>query len=179
MRRLMLLRHAKAAWPQGVEGGGIDDIDRPLAPRGQAVAPLMADYLKNEYLFPDHVVVSAALRTRQTWDLLMPILGEGSVHIEPRLYEASPETLLHLIQQLNDNHRHVLMIGHNPGFEDVARLLVGQGDRYAFARMAAKFPTCGLAVIDFDNPSWRAVTPRSGRLERFVTPHSLGFGMDD
>jgi phosphohistidine phosphatase len=71
------------------------------------------------------------------------------------------------------------MIGHNPGFEELARLLVGYGDRYAFARMGQKFPTAALAVLDFDAEDWRDLKPGSGRLERFVTPASLGADADD
>ena len=71
------------------------------------------------------------------------------------------------------------MIGHNPGFEDLAKLLVGHGDRYAFARLTQKYPTAGLAVIDFDRENWSEIAPRSGRLDRFVTPKSLGAEEDD
>jgi phosphohistidine phosphatase len=71
------------------------------------------------------------------------------------------------------------MIGHNPGFQDLARLLVGHGDRYAFARMVQKFPTAALCVLDFDIEDWNEAGPGRARLDRFVTPKSLGVEEDD
>ena len=168
MRRLMLLRHAKAAIPMG------HDMDRPLAPRGREAAPVMGAYLKSEQLFPDLVLVSPSRRTRETWELARPGLGEVEVRDDPRIYESSAERLLTVIREVGSEVQALLMVGHNPGFGDLARRLVGFGDRYAFARMTQKFPTAALAVIDFDVPSWADVEPRGGRLDRFVTPASLG-----
>jgi phosphohistidine phosphatase len=174
MRRLMLLRHAKSAWPDGTS-----DSDRPLAARGKEAAPRMGAYLADEQLFPDLALVSPARRTRETWDLVRAKLGDAPARFEPRIYEAPAERLLTIVQEVERPVRTLLMIGHNPGFEDLARLLIGHGDRYAFARLAEKYPTAGLAVIDFATESWRDVAPRSGRLDGFVTPKSLGAGEDD
>jgi phosphohistidine phosphatase len=168
MRRLMLLRHAKAAIPMG------HDLDRPLAPRGREAAPLIGAYLMSEQLFPDLVLVSPARRTRETWELVGPGLGEIEVKDEPRIYESSADRLLSVIREVVPQVRALLMVGHNPGFGDLARRLVGFGDRYAFTRMTQAFPTAALAVIDFDLESWADVEPRGGRLDRFVTPGSLG-----
>jgi phosphohistidine phosphatase len=174
MRRLMLLRHAKSAWSDGVA-----DRDRPLAARGREAAPQMGAYLAEEQLFPDLALVSPARRTRETWDLVRDKLGDAPARFEARIYEASAERLLPVVHEVEDSVRTLLMIGHNPGFEDLARALVGHGDRYAFARLAQKYPTAGLAVIDFAAESWRDVAQRSGRLDRFVTPQSLGAGEDE
>jgi phosphohistidine phosphatase len=174
MFRLILLRHAKSDSP-----GGVLDIDRPLAARGREAAPRMGAYLKDEQLFPALALVSPAKRTRETWDLVQPALGEVETRFEPRIYEAPVARLLTIVQEVDPSVRTLLMVGHNPGFEDLARLLVGHGDRYAFARMTQKFPTAGLAVIDFPVESWPEVEPRGGRLDRFVTPKSLGAGEDD
>ena len=100
-------------------------------------------------------------------------------HLEPRIYEAKPERLLQVVHDTEANVRTLLMIGHNPGFEELAAKLTGHGDRYAAARMAQKYPTCGLAVLDFAVEDWRDVAPRGGRLDRFVTPASLGEGPDE
>jgi phosphohistidine phosphatase len=164
----MLLRHAKAG-PASAQ-----DIERPLAPRGREAAPLMGAYLKAEQLFPDLALVSASRRTRETWDLVQPHLGEVTVRYEQRIYEAPPERLLAILREVEPAFRSVLMIGHNPGCQDLARLLVGHGDRYAFARMIQKFPTAALCVLDFDGEDWAEVGPRGARLDRFVTPKSLG-----
>jgi phosphohistidine phosphatase len=174
MRRLLLLRHAKAASP-----GGTRDIDRPLAHRGREAAPLMGAYLKDEQLFPDLALVSSATRTQQTWDLVQPALGAVETRFEPRIYEAPAERLLTVLREVEPSVRTLLMIGHNPGFADLARALSGHGDRYAFSRMVQKYPTAGLAIIDFDVDDWAAVRPGGGRLDRFVTPKSLGADEDD
>lgn len=174
MRRLMLLRHAKSAWP-----GGTADIDRPLAPRGREAAPRMARYIAEEVLLPDLVLVSPARRTQETWELVRAAAGDAPVRTEPRIYEAPPGRLLEVVQEVEPEVRTLLLIGHNPGFEGLARLLVGHGDRYAFARLTQKYPTAGLAVIDCPVESWRDVEPRSGRLDRFVTPKTLGADADD
>jgi phosphohistidine phosphatase len=168
MRRLMLLRHAKAG------PASSPDIDRPLAARGREAAPRMGSYMKQEQLLPDLVLVSSSRRTRETWDLVRPHLGDVEARFEPRIYEAPAERLLAVLREVPDDARGVLMIGHNPGSQDLARLLIGHGDRYAFARMSQKFPTAGLAVLDFDVESWADVDARGGRLDRFVTPHSIG-----
>ena len=86
---------------------------------------------------------------------------------------------LDVVQEVEGDVRTLLMIGHNPGFEELAHLLIGHGDRYAAARMSQKYPTCGLAVIDFATEHWYAVAAREGRLDRFVTPGSLGEGPDE
>jgi phosphohistidine phosphatase len=173
MRRLMLLRHAKAGPPSA------QDLNRPLAERGRAAAPLIGAYLAREHLVPDLVLVSAATRTRETWDLVRPHMEAAEVREEPRIYEASPEGLLTVLREVGSGYRTVLMIGHNPGFQDLARQLVHFGDRYAYARLAQKFPTAALAVLDFNGEGWMDTAPRTARLDRFVTPKSLGVEEDD
>lgn len=175
MRRLMLLRHAKSSWPPNLA-----DRDRPLAARGREAAPLMGGYLAEQLLLPDLVLISPAKRTVETWELVQPMLPEKpATQFEPRIYEAPTERLFKVVQDVEPAVRTLMMIGHNPGFEALAGKLTSHGDRYAAARMSAKYPTCGLAVIDFDIEDWRDLAPRSGRLDRFVTPASLGEGPDD
>ncbi len=174
MLRLLLLRHAKAAWPPGVL-----DLDRPLAPRGQEAAALMGQYLKSEELDPDLVLVSPARRTQQTWDLIRPVTGEIDTRRDGRIYEAPVSRLVTVLQEVEPAARTLLMIGHNPGFEDLVSFLVGEGDMDGILRLAQKYPTAGLAVIDFPHESWSEIKRKSGRLERFVTPKSLGNGEDD
>ncbi|MCB8821163.1 SixA phosphatase family protein [Microvirga rosea] len=174
MRRLLLLRHAKSSWPAGVL-----DVERPLSPRGRKAAVLMGDYLKEEGLVPDLVLISPARRTEETWDLVQPALGPIECRHEPRIYEAPAGRLLTVLQEINPDMRVVLMIGHNPGFEDLAKMLIGDGTPEHCNRLAGKYPTAGLAVIDFKDDNWEQVKARGGCLERFVTPKSLGAGEDD
>lgn len=175
MRRLLLLRHAKSNWPTGVI-----DRDRPLAVRGREAAPTMGRYLAEELLLPDLVLISPARRTVETWELVRPMLpAKPGKHLEPRIYESKVDRLLHVVKETEPHVRTLLMIGHNPGLEELAAMLVGHGDRYAAARMAKKFPTCGLAVLDFAIEDWRDVAARGARLDRFVTPASIGEGTDE
>lgn len=174
MLRLLLLRHAKAAWPPG-----IPDLDRPLAQRGREAAALMGGYLKSEGFDPDLVLVSPARRTQETWDLVSPILGDIDTRRDGRIYEAPVARLVTVLQDVEPGPKTLLMIGHNPGFEDLVGFLVGEGDMDGIMRLSQKYPTAGLAVIDFPHESWSEIRRKSGRLERFVTPKSLGGGEDD
>lgn len=177
MKRLILLRHAKSDWP-----AGLDDLDRPLNPRGRAAAPRMGQYLTDEGLLPDLAIVSPAQRTRETFDLVAQALREHAgeeppVRVDRRIYEAPPEQLLQSVRETDDTVRTLLMVGHNPGTQELARMLTGFGDRYAFSRLTQKYPTAGLTVLDFDVESWRDVAPREARLDRFVTPKALDSGI--
>jgi len=174
MLRLLLLRHAKAAWPPGVL-----DLDRPLAQRGQDASVVMGNYIKAEFLAPDLALVSPARRTQETWEIVHPIIGEVPSRHDGRIYEAPFARLLTVLQEVEADARTVLMIGHNPGFEDLASFLIGEGDMEGILRLGSKYPTAGLAVIDFSVESWAEVKRKSGRLERFVTPKSIGAGEDD
>lgn len=168
MLRLMLLRHAKA-----VAHRDIGDHGRGLAPRGVANARALGRDWSHERLLPDLALISDARRTRETWDALQrgwPELESVAAEFEPALYLASAPTLLQRVQSAAASARHVLLLGHNPGLAELAMALVGFGDRYALARMAQKFPTCGLAVLDFDAPQWQLIGPCSGRLDRFTAP---------
>lgn len=174
MLRLLLLRHAKSSWPAGVL-----DIDRPLAKRGQEASVLMGNYIRSECLAPDLALVSSARRTQETWELIHPIIGDVESRNDGRIYEAPVSRLLTALQEVEPEVRTVLMIGHNPGLEDLASFLIGEGDMDGILRLGRKYPTAGLAVIDFPVESWAHVKRKSGRLERFVTPKSIGADEDD
>jgi phosphohistidine phosphatase len=165
MKRLIVFRHAKA-----VPHGSAPDFDRALASRGLGDAATVGRYLADELLIPDLALVSPALRTRQTWEQAARALGPVPVKLETAMYDASTGTLLGLVQGVGSDVRTVVLVGHNPGMAELSRDLVGHGDRYAFARMRAKFPTSGLAVLDFAVEEWGEVSPGGGRLDRFVTP---------
>jgi phosphohistidine phosphatase len=172
MYRLLLLRHAKSGWPTGVE-----DRDRPLNARGREAAPLIAAYMASENLLPDLAIVSAAVRTRETFGLIEQTLPCRS-KIDERIYLAAPGTMLAAIRQTNADIRTLLLVGHNPGLHDLAVGLVGHGDRYAFANLKDKMPTAALTVLDFTAEDWKDVAMKGGRLNRYITPKSLG-GIDE
>ncbi len=174
MRRLLLLRHGKAAWPDG-----IDDSDRPLARRGRDAARRMGAYLAERRLVPDLALVSPARRARETWSLAEPALGGVPARPEARIYEAPPDRLLGVVREVEPDIGTLLMVGHNPGLEELLRMLLSREERYATAATLAKFPTAALAVVDLAAPTWREVAHGSGSLHRFVTPKSLGWSEDE
>lgn len=169
-RRLMLLRHAKSDWPEGVE-----DHERPLAQRGRKAAPRMGAYLRQEGLVPDRALVSSAKRTRETWELVEKELGSDVAEdFVAQIYEAPTDRLVEVVRSCSDRDRRLLLVGHNPGLADLAVALCDGSSPDAIARIRQKFPTAGLVVIDFEATSWKDVARGSGRLERFVSPRSLG-----
>lgn len=166
MLRLILLRHAKSAWPEGVA-----DIDRPLAGRGERAAAAMGAYMAREGLLPARAFVSPARRTIETWEIAT---RDWPAHVPPAyersIYEAPAANLLRLVKAQGDASP-LMLVGHNPGMEDVAALLLRREQR---AKMLPKFPTGALAVIDVPVARWEEVAPAAGMLERFVTPRALG-----
>ena len=174
MRRLMLLRHAKSDW-----SGGQRDHDRALAPRGTRAAPLVGRYMAQENLLPDRVLVSTARRTQETWALVKEAWAEAPpMALDERIYEASAKRLLDIVRHADAEARSLLLIGHNPGFEELAQLLADARDTAAHRRLAEKFPTAALAVIDLPIDRWADIIPQAGQLERFVTPGELDAGRD-
>ncbi len=168
-RRLLLLRHAKSAWPEGVE-----DHQRPLAERGLKAAPVVGNYMAHEHLVPDLALISDAKRTQETWKLIISRLpGKVDARITPELYEASAIKLLEVLRQSGPGADTVAMIGHNPGLQELALMLVGEGQAQDRASLMEKYPTGALAVIDFPAYDWADIEPGSGYLARFVTPRSL------
>jgi phosphohistidine phosphatase len=175
MRRLMLMRHAKSDWSVG----GQRDHDRALAARGREAAPLIAAYMARHGLKPDKVLVSTARRARETWDLVAPAFSTDlNVSFDARLYEANPKALLVPLRAVDAAAHSLLMIGHNPGIQELANLLMASGDIDARQRLLEKFPTAALAVIDFQIDDWSALAPHSGRLDRFVSPRALATDPD-
>jgi phosphohistidine phosphatase len=174
MRKLVLLRHAKAAREAG---GG--DKERPLTRRGREDAARAGHYLVEEKLLPNLAVVSDAKRTRETLDCLTHAAGRAfKVLIDPELYLAEDFILLGELHKAPDLAQTMLVICHNPGLADFAWRVTGSGDMEARKRLGTKYPTAGMCVIEFDTP-WSQIKWGSGRLERFVTPSMLVEGVDD
>ena len=172
MRRLLLLRHAKAA---AYSGGG--DAERPLTERGRGDAGLIGRFIAAQGLSPDLAAASSAKRTRETLDcVIAELAARPPVLIEPALYLAEPETLLAQLRRTPNSVGTLLAIGHNPGVAELAHALTGSGERDARLRIEQKYPTAGLSVLEFDLEDWRKASPRSGKLVRFVTPRELRDG---
>ena len=171
MLRLLLLRHAKSAWPDGVA-----DRDRPLAERGKRGAVAIGSYMAENGLLPAVALVSPARRTIETWDIAT---RSWPPHTPPTyedaLYEASPDALLAVVRR-QTGRSPLLIVGHNPGMEGLAALLLKRAHR---TRVLPKYPTGALAVIDLPAGEWSGVAPGEGTLERFVTPRALGVAKTD
>jgi phosphohistidine phosphatase len=178
MKKLSLLRHAKSSWDDPVER----DFDRPLNGRGRRAAQRMGAHFRDEGLAFDQVIASPALRIRQTVEGLESGLGARlQPHWDQRIYMASAAILFDLVQETADEVGHLLLIGHNPGLEDLC-LLATEGDEGALrAEAALKYPTATLATLHFPLDRWAAVGEGSATLAAFVRPRDLdpSLGPDD
>jgi len=171
MRRLILLRHAKS--DRGILG--IPDHARPLNPRGKEAAERIGAYVAKHHLLPDLVLCSTAQRARDTWEGVEKALPERiAATFDKRLYEADAEGILAVLQEAKPDAHTMMVVGHNPTLQDLANQLIAAGDIDQRATLHQKLPTGALVVIDFPVDRWADVHARSGRLDRFVSPRSLG-----
>jgi len=169
-RRILLLRHAKSAWDEP----GLDDFDRPLAPRGRRAAAVMGVYLRDEDLVPDLVLCSAALRAKETWEIAAHELAKPpAIEHDPELYMVTAERLLKRLRKLPATVLTVLVVGHEGGVDVLARRLVGDGAAPLRRRLGEKFATASLAVIAATFDDWAALQEKSGTLTRFAAPKDL------
>jgi phosphohistidine phosphatase len=178
-RTLVLLRHAKSAWPD------LPDHERPLAPRGRRDAPVMGRWLRQAAYVPDTVLCSTARRARQTWQLAEGALQDRpAVTFEHGIYGASAAGLLDVIRHAPSGARTVVVVGHEPAVQDLALALAetapdadrgttaGAQSPDALNRMRTKFPTAAIAVLEFSGP-WSRLENGQARLASFVTPREL------
>src|SRR5690625_2836356 len=168
MLHLMLFRHAKADQPANVV-----DHDRPLSILGHQQASVMGTYIRARQLEPEHVAISSARRTQETWETARDARNlRCTVSPEPRIYEASVENLLEVISKQDAAHQRLMLIGHNPGMERLTTWLTGSVDAVALRSWQQGFTVGSLAVIALPTTSWSALQPQTGRLERFETPET-------
>jgi phosphohistidine phosphatase len=169
MRRLLLLRHAKTERAES----GERDRDRKLTKRGRSDAPIIGAYMTKHKFVPDLVLVSPAVRARETWDLIAPCFAKTPpMMTDDRIYNAGTAQLFELVAETRAA-KSLLMVGHNPGFHELAVHLVASGDVDLREQLKEGLPTSGLVVIDLPIDDWSRLHPRAGRLERFVTPRLL------
>jgi phosphohistidine phosphatase len=167
-KTLILFRHAKSSWADDVE-----DHERPLADRGRKVAPIMAKWLAGRGLKPTVALVSTARRTQETWALVAPELGKVTKRDVAEIYEAPAGRILDAIHAVEHSVDSLIIVGHNPGMEDLAGLLMkGHGGR-AGASMRKKFPTAAVALLSLPVDDWTEVRSHIADLTDFVTPKSL------
>ena len=182
MRRLMLLRHAKTehAAPSG------HDQDRRLDERGRLDAAAIGTWIARHPPLPDAVLVSTAVRARQTWEIARDAMKDAVRARQPRvelldeLYGAEPTQLLRLIRLAEvTNPARLMLIGHNPGMHELALMLAGSGNAAAKKSLEDNLPTAGLAILDFAVDDWSEVAFRRGELVRFTSPKLLKQALDD
>ncbi|MEA2781181.1 MAG: phosphohistidine phosphatase [Rhodospirillaceae bacterium] len=170
MKRLFLMRHAKSDWA----GSGVVDFERPLSRRGRRAAPAMGRYMRRQKLIPDLALCSTARRAIETWEGLASQL-KTSVPLmsSKRLYLAAPGEILKQIQGLTEDINSVLIIGHNPGLHSLALHLTGRGDADSRTRLASKYPTGAVAILDFPVTYWGDLAAGEGELSCFVAPRDV------
>lgn len=143
MKTLLLLRHAKSSW----QDPGLEDHDRPLNPRGLRDAPRMGQLLRDRDLLPDLILCSSARRAQETAERVLESSGyDGELQIRRDLYHAGPATCLEVLGDLPEEIECVLLIGHNPGLEEVLDRLAGRYER---------MPTAALAHLALEIATWR------------------------
>ena len=174
MRRLFLLRHAKASRDEA----GIRDQDRPLTERGREDAARIGRFMNEEVYVADLVLCSTSARTRETLELVLPQLNvQPTVQYLDELYLASAEAIFALIRRTSDATGSLMIVGHNPGLEECARSVVRPPSerklRKRYEIMTDKFPTGSLAAVDFEAERWTAIGGWVGELETFVRPKDL------
>ena len=155
-RQLVLLRHAKSAWPDGVP-----DAQRPLNDRGRRDAAAAGRWLRGHVAGLAAVACSPATRTRQTWDLVSAELADPpTARFDERIYAATPGELLAVVHDLPDGAASALMIGHNPGTEELVELLSGE---------ELGMSTAALAVLTWDG-GWADAAAQVAQLRDHATP---------
>jgi phosphohistidine phosphatase len=170
MRRLLLLRHAKAERSDP----GSQDITRVLIERGRKDAAKIGAYMAGHGLIPERVVLSPAKRTQETWKYAAAAFKSAPAAMSAeRLYDATPHDIIGIIKESPASAHTLMLIGHNPGLHEAALMLIASGDIDTRERLREGLPTSGLIIIDFAFDDWGKVHPQSGRLERFVSPRTL------
>ncbi|MFE7174715.1 SixA phosphatase family protein [Streptomyces sp. NPDC057616] len=166
LRRLVVLRHAKSAWPEGVA-----DHERPLAARGLRDAPAAGRALAEADCLPDLALCSTAVRARQTWELASDQWGTPPpVRHDPRLYGADAAELLSVVHEASAEVETLLLVGHNPGIEELVLDLAGDDLDDALEDVRAKFPTSAIAVLAWHGAAWDALVPGSALLTDMLVP---------
>jgi phosphohistidine phosphatase len=145
MKTLLVLRHAKSSW----DDPGRGDHERPLNQRGLQDAPRMGALIRERRLIPDIVVSSDALRARSTAEAVAGAARyEGKILLDRQLYLAEPADILSVLRELHENAETVMIVGHNPGLEDLVKLLTGEPH---------DLPTAALAQVVLPIESWRGL----------------------
>jgi phosphohistidine phosphatase len=165
VKELLLLRHGKSDW----NADYAEDRERPLAPRGKAAAKLIGRFLTKTNCVPDLVVTSSAVRACSTAQLAAEAGGWSTrMVVRDDLYASSAGAVLKLISRQAKGVERLMLVGHNPTWEDTIRLLIGGG--------LIRVPTAAVACIRFSILTWNDASPGNGVLHWLITPKLLKKG---
>jgi phosphohistidine phosphatase len=176
MKTVTLFRHAKSGEKDNPD---IEDIDRPLTDRGRKSAQKMGAALRDHGLRPNLILCSPSVRTRQTLSLAAAEAWDNPprIRFDKELYEASAQSLLNVLHGLHEDFGHAMIVGHNPGLQELAVAFAPPGSE-ARAQFKEKLPTAAVASFDFDAEVWKELSPGTGRLSLFMSPNTLGPGRE-
>lgn len=161
MLTLYLLRHAKSSWDDASQ----PDFERPLANRGREACALIGEFIEEKGIDFDLVVVSTAVRTRETIELVKERAKfRGEVRYDERIYGATVSQLLEIVSQIDNDRESVLLVGHNPGIEDLLALLTGEHQRVT---------TANFAKIKLEATKWSGTLANKGTLEWIIRPREI------
>lgn len=173
MKSLTLLRHAKSGW----DDAAVRDFDRPLNPRGRRAARAVGAEMRAQGLVFDLVLASPARRVVETLEEVAAGYGEIAPEYDERIYLATATTLLDIVRHAPDTADRLLLVGHNPGFEELALRLSRRDEDPLRAQIEVKYPTGTVAEIELPVDRWTDVTERRGRIRRFIRPRDLDPGL--
>ena len=170
MKTLTLLRHAKSGWDDPVTR----DFDRPLNAKGKRAAQTVGRHLRDLGLEFDHIVASPAIRVGETLDAVAAGYGRTLAPVwERRIYLASAATLLDVVHELPHDTARVLLVGHNPGLEDLVLMLVPEAADGLRVLVEEKYPTATLAEMTLDVAGWDDAATGRATLTRYIRPCDL------
>lgn len=170
MKRLAVLRHAKSSWADA----GMGDFDRPLNDRGRKAARQIGEEIRARGHTFDFILASPAARVRETLDGVGEL--EGTVQFDPAIYHASAGQLLTLIRGLPGQAQLALLVGHNPGLEQLLGTIARDDSRGFRARIEGKYPTGALAIVDLDVEDWPDIEAECGEIAELILPKELDQG---
>jgi len=159
MKTLYLVRHAKSSWKYP----DLDDFERPLNRRGRESLMLMGEFLKKK-VTPDLIISSPATRAAMTARIIADMIHypiEKILYSEI-IYLSDEDVLLHVIQDINDDVKEVMLIGHNPALTDLGNYISDQ--------QISNIPTCGIFCVELNISSWINIGERRGKLKFFEFP---------
>jgi len=162
LKTLLILRHAKSSWREA----GLADHDRPLNKRGKRDAPRMGSLLRQEGIVPDLIISSTAVRARNTAQLVVDESGfDGELRLERDMYAADPEAYLDALRSVPDEIESIMLVGHNPGLEELLEMFIGEYER---------LPTAALAQVSLQVNTWQDLDEDArGKLVNLWLPRQL------